>query len=98
MVENFHLNLAAVGVSGKGKLDAEFGGAIEGIGIVGKKDVRHIAPYQRLDIRQRLDLLAARSALALIIDPDQIKWRTVEVKLDIFLTEKLHARLRKEHL
>ena len=34
MVEDFDLDLAAVGVTRKGKLDAEFGGAIKGIGVV----------------------------------------------------------------
>src|SRR6266513_1829764 len=37
MVENLNLDLSSVGVTGKRKLDAEFGGAIERIWIVGQR-------------------------------------------------------------
>src|SRR5260370_33099721 len=42
MVEDFDLNLSAVGVTREGKLYAEFGGAIERVGIVRKQNVRHV--------------------------------------------------------
>jgi hypothetical protein len=43
MVEDFDLDLATVGVAGKRKLDAEFRGAIETVGIVGKEDIGNVA-------------------------------------------------------
>src|SRR2546430_97196 len=43
VIENFDLNLSAVGVTGEGKLDAEFGGAIERVRIVRKENVGHVA-------------------------------------------------------
>src|SRR5260370_28657542 len=59
MVEDFDLDLSAVRVTRKGKLDAEFGSAIERVGIVRKQNVRHVAADQPLDIRKGLLPLAA---------------------------------------
>src|SRR5712664_3486260 len=75
MVENFHLDLAAVGVAGEGKLDAELGCAIEGIGIVREENVGHVAADEGLKLRERLDLLASGRALALIVNADEIELR-----------------------
>ena len=73
MVEDLDLDLSAVGVASERKLDAEFGGAIEGVGIVRKEDVGHIAPDESLDASESLLTLAAGSALALIVNADEIQ-------------------------
>src|SRR5258708_22072051 len=98
MVENFHVDLAAVGVAGEGKLNAEFGGAIEGIGIVREENIGHVAADEGLKLRERLDLLAASRALALIVNADKIELRAPERELGIFLAEKLQTGLGKEAL
>ena len=73
MVEDLDLDLSAVRVASERKLDAEFGGAIESVGIVRKEDVGHIAPDERLDASESLLTLAAGSALALIVNADEIE-------------------------
>ena len=64
MVENFHLNLSAMGMAGKREFDAHFRGAIEGIGIVRKENVGDVAADERLKLREGLDFPAASRALA----------------------------------
>ena len=70
MVEDFDLDLSAVGVAGERKFDAEFGGAIEGIGIVRKENVGHVAPNEGLDTGESLLALAAGRAFALVINAE----------------------------
>src|SRR2546425_6440699 len=53
VVEDFDLDLTAVGVPGELELDTQFGGARKGIGIVGKKNVGHIAADQSPEVRGR---------------------------------------------
>src|SRR5467141_911658 len=48
MIKDFDLDLSAMGVTGERKLDAEFGSAIERVGIVGQENVGHVAPDERL--------------------------------------------------
>src|SRR6266702_3490818 len=73
MVENLHLDLAAVSVTRERKLDAQLGGAMERIGIVGEENVGHVAADEGLNIRQNLLALATGSTLALVIDANQIE-------------------------
>ena len=54
MVENFHLDLAAVSVTRERQLDAQLGGAMERIGIVGEENVGHVSAHEGLNIRQNL--------------------------------------------
>src|SRR5882762_300289 len=96
MVEDFDLNLSAVGVAGEGKLDAEFGGAIEGVGIVGKEKIGHVAADESLDASESLLALATRSPLALVIDADEIERSAFERNLCVFLAQQLHASLPVE--
>src|SRR5713101_2374730 len=96
MVENFDLDLSAVGVASEGKFDAEFGGSIESIGIVREENVGHVAADQRLDESESLLALAARSAFALVIDADEIERGTLESNLRVFLAQQLHAGLGVE--
>src|SRR5258708_21062992 len=98
MVENFRLDLGGVGVGGEGKLDAEVGCAIEGIGIVREENVGHVAADEGLKLRERLDLLASCRALALIVNADEIELRAPKRELGIFLAEKLQTGLSKEAL
>src|SRR5205823_5077371 len=92
-IQDFHLNLAAVGVASKGKLDAEFGGAIERIRVVGKKNIGHVTLYQRFDSGQHLLALSAAVVFALVIHADQIELRALKGNLRVRLTEQLHSRL-----
>src|SRR6266404_8837815 len=94
MVEDFHLDLAAVGVPGERKLDAKLRGAIEAVRIVRKKDIGHVAADERLDAGQRLLSLAAGSALALIVYADEIEPRAFESNLRVLVAQELHAGLR----
>ena len=96
MIQDFHLNLAAVRVAGKGKLDAKFGSAIKRIGIVGEENVGHVAAHERLDTREKLLSLPATVVLALVIHADEIEFGPVECNLRVGLTEQIHARLRIE--
>src|SRR5580765_1888888 len=70
MVEDFHLNLAAMRVTSERKFDAQFGGAIERIRIVGQQNVGGVLVNQRLDARKHQHLPAAGSTFALIIHAD----------------------------
>src|SRR5882724_7883765 len=72
VIEDFHLDLAAVGVAGERELNAEFRGAIETIRIVRKKNVGHVATDERLDASESLLALAAGGALALVVYADEI--------------------------
>src|SRR5260370_39239921 len=94
MVEDFDLDLSAVGVTGEGKLDAEFGGAIERIRIMREQNVRHIAADERLDIRKGLLSLAVAPAFALVIDADEIEGGALESNLSVFVAKQFHAGLR----
>src|SRR5713101_4431214 len=93
MVEDFDLDLSAMGVAGERKFDAEFGGAIESIGIVREENVRHVAADQRLDESESLLALAARSAFALVSEADELERGTFESNLRVFLAQQLHASL-----
>src|SRR5260370_23444806 len=94
MVEDFDRNLAAVGVTGEGKLDGEFGGAIERVGIVRKQNVRHVAANQPLDIRKGLLLLAVARPFALVIDADEVEGGALESNLSVFVAQQFHNGLR----
>src|SRR5882762_6408677 len=59
MIEDFHLDLAAVGVAGERKLNAKLRGAIKAVRIVREKNVGHVPADERLDAGQRLLSLAA---------------------------------------
>src|SRR5690242_21681868 len=98
MVENFHLNLAAVGVSGKRQLDAHLGGAIEGVGIVRKENIGHVASHQSFEIWKHLQSTAAGSALALIVHTDKIEGRPLEFDLRILMPQQSHPVLREKNL
>src|SRR5437899_11560617 len=73
MIEDFHLDLAAVGVAGERKLDAKFRGAIETIRIVRKKNIGHVAADERLDAGESWLALAGGSARELVVDSDGIE-------------------------
>src|SRR5258708_17667288 len=73
MVEDFDLDLSAMGMTGERKFDAELGGAIESIGIVREENVRHVAANERFDTGESLLPLAAGRAFALVIDADEIE-------------------------
>src|SRR4029077_15182940 len=96
MVENFDLDLSAVSVTGERKLYAEFGGAIESIGIVRKQNVGHVAPDKRLNASESLLALATGSPFALVIDADEIELRALKTNLRVFVAQHSHARLRVE--
>src|SRR5258708_35937597 len=96
MVEDFDLDLSAVGVTGEGKLDAEFGGAIERVRIVRGQNVRHVAADERLDIRKGLLSLAVASTFALVIDADEIEGGALGSNLRVFLAQQYHSALRVE--
>src|SRR5206468_7992161 len=68
VVENFDLNLTTVCMTSKRKLDAQFGGAIERVRIVRKKDVGNIVADQCLHTGKRRNPAAAGIAFTLIID------------------------------
>ena len=81
MIEDLHLNLPAVSVAGKGQLDAKLSGPIEGIWIVGKKNIGHVATYQRFNRDEHLLALSTAVVFALIIHADQIELRAMEGNL-----------------
>src|SRR5258708_10916094 len=93
MVEDFDLDLSTVGVAGEGKFDAQLCGAIEGVGIVRKKNIGHVAADEGLDKRESLLALAPRSALALVIDAEKIEGGALESNLRVFLTQHFHPGL-----
>ena len=86
VIENFDLYLSTVGVTGKGKFDAEFGGAIERVWIVREENVGHIAADERLHTGKGLLPLAAGITFALIIDADEIDGGAFESNLCIFVS------------
>src|SRR5258708_17330074 len=94
MVGESEVYLTAMGMTGEGKLDAEFGSAIERVWIVRKQDVRHVAADQRLDIRKGLLSLAAARPFALVIDADEVEGGALESNLSIFVAQQFHAGLR----
>src|SRR5258708_10737952 len=96
MVEDFDLDLSTVGVAGEGKFDARLCGAIEGVGIVRKKNVGHVAANEGLDKRESLLALAAGSALALVIDAEKIEGGALESNLRVFLAQHFHSGLSVE--
>src|SRR5256884_5340079 len=96
MVEDFDLDLSSMGVTGKGKLDTEFGGAIEGVGIVREENVGHIAADEGRDAGKGLLPLAAGSAFALVIDAEEIEGGALESNLGVFVAKEFHAGLRVE--
>jgi hypothetical protein len=98
VIENFHLDLAAVRVAGERQLDAEFRGAVETVGIVGKENVRDIAPDQRIHIRQQLHAPAVDAAFALVVHAYQIELRATERELRVFVAQEFHSTLGKELL
>src|SRR6202035_5842349 len=63
-----------------------------------EQNVRHIAANQRSKIGKHLQALAAGAALALVVDAKKIKARAAKRQLRIFVTQQLHAGLRKEVL
>src|ERR1019366_139596 len=78
VIHDFDLYLAAVSVTGKAEFDAQLGGAVERVRVVGEQEVRHIAPNQRLDLAQHwADMLAADHVVALVIDAQQIEAASV---------------------
>src|SRR5438552_16844859 len=93
MVEDFDLYLSAVGMTCKGKLDAQFSSPIEGIGIVREENVDHIAADERLQTGKGLLPLAAGSTFALVIDAHEIEARSLESNLCVFLAQQFHTRL-----
>src|SRR5712692_3982525 len=96
MVEDFDLDLSAMGVAGERKFDAEFGGAIESIGIVREENVRHVAADERLHASESLLALAAGSAFALVVDADEIELCALESNLGVFVAQQFHAGLGVE--
>src|SRR5712691_7953974 len=98
VVEDFDLDLTAVGVPGELELDPQFGGAQKGIGIVGKKDVGHIAADQPPDVREHLQALPAGRTLALIVHPNQVELRAAPGELRILLAEQTYARAMKQQI
>src|SRR5437879_7638160 len=77
MVENFHLNLAAVGVAGERKLDAQLRGTIKTIWIVRKKNIGHVAADERLDAAPRPLFFFSTNPKILIV---QIEETTREIQ------------------
>src|SRR5882672_1914277 len=96
VVENLHLNLAAVRVASERKLDAKLGGAIKTVRIVRKKNIGHVAADERFDIGQSLLSLAVGGAFALIIHAEEIELRALESNLSILVAQELHAGLGVE--
>src|SRR5712691_10277333 len=88
VVEDFDLDLTAVGVPGELEFDPQFGGARKGIGIVGKKDVGHIAADQPPDVREHLQALSAGRALALIVHANQVEMQNAPGELRKYQTEQ----------
>ncbi len=96
MIQDFHLNLAAVRVTGERQLNAEFGGAIERIRIVREENIGDIATHQRLDTRKKLLLLSAAVVFTLIIHAEQIELGALERNLLVRMAEQLHPCLSIE--
>src|SRR5579863_7894144 len=72
MIEDLDAHLAAMGMPGELQLDAELGGAREGIWIVREQDVRHIVAHHARDGVQHRPT-APNGALALIVHADQVE-------------------------
>src|SRR6185437_13019073 len=94
VIENFHLDLPAVRVPRERKFDAEFGSAIETVGIVRQQNVRDVPAYKRLDVRERLRSMAVEVAFFLVIDADEVELRATKFEDGVFLAQHLHAMLR----
>src|SRR6516164_5701474 len=73
-VNEFQGNLTAVRVAGEAEVDAQLSGAIEAVGVVGKKDVGCVGLDQRfntMEVRAGDDLAArTRSGTSLVVDTD----------------------------
>ena len=93
MIQNFHLNLAPVGVARKRKLDAQLGGAIERIRIVREENIGHIPAHQRFDTGEKLLPLAAAVIFALVIHTDEIELGALESNLRTRLPKQVHPCL-----
>src|SRR6185312_10842781 len=94
VIENFHLDLPAVRVPRERKFDAEFGSAIETVGIVRQHNVGDIPAYKRLDVRESLRSMAVEVAFFLVIDADEVELRATKFEDGVFLAQHLHAMLR----
>src|SRR5216684_1074788 len=66
---------------------------MEGVGIVGKENVGHVAANERLDAGESLLALSAGSALALVIDAEEIEGGAFESNLRVFVAQQFHAGL-----
>src|SRR5207244_12076583 len=91
--ENFDLNLSAVGVTGEGKLDAEFGGAIERVRVVRQEDVGHVAASEWLEIRMVLLSLDVAIAFSLVIVSEGVGISAIEWDMIALLSTLSHSRL-----
>lgn len=98
MIENFDLDLTAVGVAGEAQFDAQLRGAVKRIRIVGQENVGHIAANQGLYALEHLHSTPAGRAFALVIDTDEVERRPLKLDFRILLTQQSHSVLREKYL
>ena len=98
MIENFHLDLPAVGMSGQAKLDPHLRSARKRIRIVRKQNIRNVFANQRFDQSQHRMHLAECRTLALVIHADQIEFGVVPGDFNAFLAQQIHTVLREKAL
>src|SRR5262249_25542617 len=98
VVQDFHLNLAAVRVARQRELDAELRRAIKRIGVVRQENIGHVAPDERSDLRESLYAAATGRAFALVVDANQVKERPAKPELGVLAAQQLHSRLLEQDL
>jgi len=80
VINNLDLHLSAMGMASEAELDAKIRSAPEGIRIVRKQNVRHVAADERFDLAQHVfcsRMLAADHVITLIVNAEQVKPRAI---------------------
>src|SRR5260370_3468933 len=98
VIEDFHLDLAAMRVAGERQLNSQLRSAIERVGIVRKQNIWHVSTNERSKVGKHLQAMAARGALALIIGAEKIEMGAAKRQLHILVANQLHSGLRNETL
>src|SRR5260370_32569035 len=98
VIEDLHLDLAAVRVACERQLNSQLRSAIERVGIVREQNIWHVSTNERSKGGKQRQAMAARGGRALITDAEKIEMGAAKRELDIFVAKQLHAGLRKEAL
>src|SRR5271166_5279557 len=96
VLEDFYVDLAAVGVACETQLDAESGSAVEGIWVVRKQYVNHVLADKRFDAAQRGQYRPGQMDVALVVDADQVKVLAIPIELGGRVPKQFHAVILKE--